>query len=266
MSRILLILAVIAAILLYPAVALAADGTESERLAGVVVTTIGIVLGVTRLLRASEDALHALLPERWRWVPAALLLALGGAATALPEVTDWWGYAVALLSAVGVVVVAATQGHQVRLTNPTKGTAAVVAPVNSKPSGRPPVPPAAAMVFLLVAIGLGGCAPRLATVAPPQSPAPELGAPPGDIGVRTPEEQADRCERTSDAAWWLRTISGGMVVAAGAEGAGAVPVDDRDVQRGLALGAGITAGTAAVLVYWGNALEQRYAEECTGEP
>ena len=119
--------------------------------------------------------------------------------------------------------------------------------------------------LIIVAALLSGCAPRLATVAPPQSPAPELGAPPGDIGVRTPEEQADRCERTSDAAWWLRTTSGAMVVAAGAEGAGAVPVDDPDVVRGLAIGAGITAGTAAVLGYWGNALEQRYAQECTGE-
>lgn len=159
MSRIQLIIAAVAAILLWPSIALAADGSPApERLAGVVVTTIGIVLGVTRLLRASEDALHALLPERWRWVPAALLLALGGAATALPDVTDWWGYAVALLSAVGVLVVAATQGHQVRLTNPPEGKVAVVAPANSKSTGNPPIPPAAAMVFLIVALGTSGCA------------------------------------------------------------------------------------------------------------
>lgn len=115
--------------------------------------------------------------------------------------------------------------------------------------------------LILIAALLGGCAPRIATVAPPQPPKPELGAQ-DEVGVRTQKEQADRCERTSDAAWWLRTTSGAMVVAAGAEGAGAIPVDDPDVARGLAIGAGITAGTAAVLGYWGQSLEKRYADEC----
>jgi hypothetical protein len=119
--------------------------------------------------------------------------------------------------------------------------------------------------LILVAALLSGCATHLATLAPPEVAAPAGGTSASDVGVRSPEEQADRCERTSDAVWWMRTISGSMMVAAGAEGVGVVPVKDDKAEEALAVGAGITAGTAAVLGFWGQSLEQRYQRECTGE-
>jgi hypothetical protein len=105
--------------------------------------------------------------------------------------------------------------------------------------------------LILVATFLSGCAPSLAKVSA-EPPSREVGA--------TPD--ADHCQKLSRAESALRYVVAGSAAAAAGSGLGAIPVDDRDAQRALAISAAGLGATAAISEAVRAQLAADYAREC----
>lgn len=105
--------------------------------------------------------------------------------------------------------------------------------------------------LILTAALIGGCAPSLASVSA-EPPSRELGAAP----------DADHCRKLSRAESALRYVTVGSAAAASGAGIGAIPVDDPEAQRALAITAA-GFGAAAVISETVRAeLAADYARDC----
>lgn len=170
-------------------------------------------------------------PWRWAWAPPAAVLFLSLLAEGLARV---YGSTPVLnpeaqvaLDALRVVVdaaVAAILAYQ-------RGHGPTAAPAQRPPLDR--IGPAALLV-LLVAVGLSGCAPSLGSSLAARAP---------DRAAATPE-QARRCRRLDRTESTLRWVSRGAAVLAGGTGLSTIPVDDPEAQAALAV-SGAVAGVGA---------------------
>lgn len=122
----------------------------------------------------------------------------------------------------------------------------------AKPTKPTPILPAA-LVLLLVASLLGGCAPSLAHSAAttPDATVAAVGSPDG----------LERCERLSRAEFWLRVGTVGSAALAGGSGLSTIPADE-DAAPVLATTAAGFGVAAVVLESERAVLAARYVEEC----
>jgi len=137
------------------------------------------------------------------------------------------------------------------------GSGDVLIGLFGKPASKPATPPSSTTSVLFVAIAallIGGCAPTLATSA-----SRSVGA--SLPGTRTTED----CKRIS--AWESGLRYGAVAGAAVAGGAGltAIPVEDPDARRDLAIAAGSTAVVAGVAEVVRAELASDYVEGCVAE-
>jgi len=105
--------------------------------------------------------------------------------------------------------------------------------------------------LVLAAALLTACAPSLASVSA-EPPSSELGAVP----------DADHCRKLSRAESALRYVVAGSAAAAAGSGLGAIPVDDPDAQRALAISAAGLGATAAISEAVRAQLAADYARDC----
>jgi len=167
--------------------------------------------------------------------------------------------AIAGLTALSISLIAG-DGWQIALKSATVawvtalGSGDVLIGLFGKPASKPATPPSATTTVLFIALAallLGGCAPTLAS----SSAGASLS------GAKSPET----CKRLSS--WESGLRYGAVAGAAVAGGAGltAIPVEDPDARRNLAIAAGSTAVVAGVAEVVRAELASDYVEGCVAE-
>lgn len=243
----LLALCAFATLLAIPSVALAQVVVPEEpaQVHDVLMMVGGYALTIASLtlrMVPRVEPLFQFLPANLRWLPGAVGGAAGELVVMLSKPTlDSFAVVEAVVVAVVIILAAALPGALSRNREEKI--------VEAKKASIPPV---AMLLGLLVALALGGCAPSLAASAAAQDASGSLP------GAKAPET----CKRLS--AWESGLRYGAVAGAAVAGGAGltAIPVEDPDARRSLAIAAGSTAVVAGVAEVVRAELASDYVEGC----